>query len=204
MKNIPYLFREHENIKLNDAEYDKMEFVGMELSNSTISQVEFTRCTFKKCKFNSAMLMKCRFEDSVFQECDLSIMNIEYSAFNSVTFKNSKVLGVNWTKALSPIDVNFSSCNINLSSFFGLNLSRIIIEECQAKEVDFAETNMTKANLRSSDFTKSRFLKTKLTGADLRNAINYTIDPTCNNIKKAIFSLPEAIGLLSYLDIVID
>jgi len=43
-----------------------------------------------------------------------------------------------------------------------------------------------------------------LTGANLKNCTNYTIDPLKNNIRKAKFSLPEALTLLNWLDIEIE
>jgi hypothetical protein len=43
-----------------------------------------------------------------------------------------------------------------------------------------------------------------LTKADFRKAFNYGIDFKFNNLKKAKFSLPEAIALLTSLDIILD
>jgi fluoroquinolone resistance protein len=40
--------------------------------------------------------------------------------------------------------------------------------------------------------------------ADLRTAYNYSIDPSINKIKKAKFSLPGVVGLLSKYDIEIE
>jgi hypothetical protein len=40
--------------------------------------------------------------------------------------------------------------------------------------------------------------------ADFSTAKNYTIDAENNKLKKAIFSLPEVIGLLSKYDIIIN
>ena len=78
------------------------------------------------------------------------------------------------------------------------------MQNCVAREVDFAETNFSETNLRGTDFTAARFANTNLTKADLRQAKNYSIRPDSNKIKKAKFSLPEAMLLLYGLDIELE
>ena len=94
------------------------------------------------------------------------------------------------------------SCAI--SSFFGLNLRSATIERCSAKETDFGEADLQGAVCRRTDFSGARFHGTNLERADLREAVNYAIDPRANKVKGARFSLPEAVALLRGLDIVID
>jgi fluoroquinolone resistance protein len=53
------------------------------------------------------------------------------------------------------------------------------------------------------DFSEALFVKTNLSGANFAHAINYAIDATLNDIKKAKFMFPEAVGLLHGLDIVL-
>jgi len=48
------------------------------------------------------------------------------------------------------------------------------------------------------------FVKTNLMNADFSEAINYNIDVRLNEVKKAIFTLPDAINLLQHLGIQID
>ena len=45
---------------------------------------------------------------------------------------------------------------------------------------------------------------TTLTGADFRGARGYVIDPRRNRVARAKFSMPDAVGLLHALDVVID
>ena len=75
--------------------------------------------------------------------------------------------------------------------------------ECIAREVDFTGTNLTRANLAKTDFLGSRFADTNLSYADLSKARNYAIDPRANRLKKTVFSMPEAVSLLSAFDIVL-
>jgi uncharacterized protein YjbI with pentapeptide repeats len=81
---------------------------------------------------------------------------------------------------------------------------KIKITGCEAKEVDFIETDMTGGDFKNTDFEKSRFFKANLTEADFKGARNYFIDVKNTIIKKTRFSMPEAVELLSSLDIIID
>jgi len=121
-----------------------------------------------------------------------------------VNFKDCKAIGINWAEAAIPLIINFYSCTINSSSFFGLNLSQITMSDCSAKEVNFTEANLTRGNFNATNFLNSRFSKTNLTKADFRNSTNYNINPECNLFKKTRFSTPEAISLLTGLDIILD
>jgi uncharacterized protein YjbI with pentapeptide repeats len=76
--------------------------------------------------------------------------------------------------------------------------------KCQAKEIDFIETDLSSGDFKDTDFEKSVFFKTNLTDTDFRGAINYSIDVNTCNLKKARFSLPEALSLLYNLDIVVE
>ena len=93
---------------------------------------------------------------------------------------------------------------INHGTFIGLELKAIQIKNCIAHEVDFREADLSKANFEGTDLSGSLFNNTNLTEADLGQARNYQIDPGMNILKQAKFSLPEAMGLLYSMDIVIE
>ena len=77
------------------------------------------------------------------------------------------------------------------------------LTRCLAKDVDFAEADLTQANCTGTDFTDSRFNHTNLTEADFTDATHYNISATDNTLKKTRFSLPEAVSLLYSLDIIL-
>ena len=78
------------------------------------------------------------------------------------------------------------------------------MSDCSAREVNFAEANLTNGNFNATNFLNSRFSKTNLTRSDFRNSTNYDINPESNLLKKTRFSTPEAMSLLSGLDILLD
>ena len=204
MEDLPLFSQENMNLREFDKNNEGKVFEKKILKDGDFNNLEFYNCKFLYCKFNGSTFHKCRFEDCEFTECDLSLIKPRYCAFIDVDFRQSKLVGINWTEAATPLSINFDSCLINLSSFFGLNLTKIKMVECIAKEVDFVEANLANGNFNATDFTNSRFLKTNLTKADFRQAKNYSIDPNNNLLKKTRFSLPEAISLLSGLDVVLD
>jgi uncharacterized protein YjbI with pentapeptide repeats len=187
-----------------EKENEEIEFKNRFLIDGNFLNRDFYDCKFINCNFTGTVFEKCLFEDCTFIECDLSLIKPKYCSFIDVNFKNCKAVGVNWAEAATPLRVDFYSCKINLSSFFGINLTKIIMTECIAKEVDFTGANLTKGNFEKTDFENSRFLKTNLTQSNFRNSTNYGIDPKCNLLKKTRFSLPEAISFLSGLDIILD
>ncbi len=170
---------------------------------------KFTDCKFVKCSFKSAKLSNCKFSDCTFLECDLSLAQITGSSFPSTRFEKSKLIGINWTQGnwsqskFNNLD-GFFDCMLNHSTFIGLDLKGIQIKNCVANEVDFREADLSKVNFTGTDLDRSLFNHTNLTEADLSRARNYQIDAGTNILKQARFSLPEAMGLLYSMDIIIE
>jgi uncharacterized protein YjbI with pentapeptide repeats len=75
---------------------------------------------------------------------------------------------------------------------------------CEAKEVDFTEADLTESNFEGTNFDQSKFLKSNLTKVSFKKAYNYWIDIHNTIIKKARFSMPEAMSLLQSLDVTIE
>lgn len=189
-----------EKEEFGEVEKEKV-FKGLNLERVNFSGKNFYRCRFEDCKLKELELKKVTFEKCEFLRCNLSMMKPTRSSFIDVSFKESKVIGVNWQSAATPIGIDFDNCLISYSNFFGLNLTKINILNSTSREADFAEANLSKSKLNGTDFKDSRFLRTNLTGANFEFASNYSIDLNNNKISKAIFSLPEAVSLLAFFDI---
>lgn len=183
-------------------------FNGVRLEQAELVSSEFYDCTFRRCSFVESVFRKCRFVDCLFQRCDLSLSQLPDSVFSACRFEDSKLVGINWTDADWPAiglwePVHFSQCIISHSTFIGLKLKGIHIVDCVAKDVDFREADLSQSDLSGTDLSDSLFSNTDLTEADLSRARNYHIAPGRNVLKKAKFSLPEAMSLLYGLDIVL-
>lgn len=190
----------------NNNEYFSITFEGIDAADTSFTDVIFENCTFQQCNFSGTRFYKCKFVECVISASNLSNIKVDYSKFFDTQFKESKLVGVDWTKADWPrfnstAPISFKECIINDSSFFGLTLNELVMEHCKAHDTDFRSGSFTKAKFSYTDFTNSLFMKTNLREADFSEAENYDIDIFNNDIKAARFSRHEAIRLLNGLDI---
>lgn len=193
---------------LNNHDYYDQIFEKVHLEANTTLSATFTDCEFVKCTLTSVTLNNCRFSGCTFLECDLSLAQIPGCSFPATRFEKSKLIGINWTLADWSLPgfqklIGFYDCVLNHSTLIGLELENLQIINCIVHEVDFRETNCSKADFKGTDFAKSIFGNTNLTKADLSQARNYAIDPGNNILKKAKFALPEAMSLLYNMDIIL-
>ena len=172
------------DVVIRSKSYEECEFIGSSFIGCTFEKSKFLNCKFVECVLSAVVPLDCR--------------------FNGVRFINSKVIGVDWTKAEKIRDLEFYQSQINYSSFRLLALPKIRILKCESREVDFTETDLSHGDFKGTDFEKSRFFKTNLAHADFKGAKNYYIDARVNTLKQTKFSLPEALSLLSGLDIILD
>lgn len=188
--------------------YADVLFKALQLARTELVSSEFYDCAFLHSTFAESVFRRCRFVNCVFRDCDLSLVKVPESSFTSTRFENSKLIGVNWTEAHWPKaglakPVSFSKCVISHSTFIGLSLRSLELRDCVASDVDFREADLSRADFGASDLSGSIFGKTNLSGADLSRACNYGIDPGQNTLKRAKFSLPEAMSLLHSMDVVL-
>jgi fluoroquinolone resistance protein len=187
------------------SHYYAHRFEGLNLAGETIEALEFEDCEFKDCDWSGARLSRCRFVGCEFINCNLSVIDIRDSQFKGLVVRNSKAIGINWANATWPKlmgkPLAFHNCVIHDSSFVGLRMEGLTIEDCKAHGVDFEGGNFSGATLCGTDFDNSLFENTNLAKADFRNATNYRIDLYKNEIKGAKFSCYEALRLLDCLEI---
>ncbi len=190
------------------AQYTDKTFEGLCGQGGIIASHEFYDCVFIRCSFPQAVISKCKFNKCTFQHCDLSLMKVPETTFTATRFEDSKAIGINWTQADMGTrlgePIGFFRSSISHCTFMGLALRGIQIQECIAGDVDFRQADLSHANFAGTDLAESLFSETNLTRADLTQARNYSICPNENILKKAKFSLPEAISLLYAMDIVLE
>lgn len=184
--------------------YYQQKFSKLILKDEAISPKEFEDCVFESCSFTDCKFTGLKFINCTFNECVLSAIAAPGSRFLEVQFNKCKVLGFNWSKTTNLRGLVFNECQLNYSDFSYKKIPEVKMLRCEAQEVDFTETDMTGADLRNTNFDKSRFFNTNLSGADLRGAHSFYIDVKNNTLKKARFNFPEAVTLLNSLDIIID
>ncbi len=187
-------------------EYCDRVFDGLALKDKAVTSKTFSACVFRNCDLTGAAFRFCKFSGCRFESCNLSLVKVRGSLFSGTSFRDSKLVGINWTEASWPkialgLPPQFDNCLLNDSTFFGLPLAGARITRCLAKDADFRETDLSKADLTHTDFSGALFGKTNLKAADLDQARNYAIRISDNQVKDARFSMPEAMALLYCLDV---
>ena len=188
----------------HQQEYCEQAFDALDVRATRVEGKQFDHCIFTSCRFNEAQLIRCRFTDCEFLNCDLSNVKLGGSAFRSVLFDCSKLLGILWSDAAALVPFRAVKCVLDYSSFVSIKLKKCRLENCQVRQADLTQADLTEGFFQGSDFSGSHFMGTNLTKADFRGATHYAISPRDNIVKKARFSLPEAMSLLYGLDIRLD
>ena len=189
----------------NDFYYDK-EFFTNDNSDvlREVGQYEFVDCTFTSIDLTFFNFSQAKFFDCHFIKCNLSNANLTNVIIRGLNFKQCRLMGINWCNSQALSTLSFSDSQLDYSVFLGLKLSQAAFESCSLKDVDFSECDLTKANFTHAILENASFNKANLSGADFRSAKDYLIDPRHTDVKKAKFSMPEALILLRSLDIIIE
>jgi len=177
---------------VQDALFERQDYIV-----NALPKGEYENCNFNGCNFASADIIGIVFTDCTFTDCNFSMANTKGAAFKEVSFNNCKMTGINFS-VCEPflLAMTFNGCQLNLASFYNLKLKSTRFTKCILHEADMVQTDFSGASFTDSDLRGAIFENTILEKADFRSAINYTIDPEANRIKKAKFSLQGLPGLL--------
>lgn len=191
---------------LDGEQYFELSFSKLELPEGCYKDIEFEECNFSDCDFSGTKFQSCKFINCDFTRCNLSLLSLNNSRVFGVTFLESKLVGVDWTRATWAIhhidfELRFQRCILNDSSFFGLRLNRLVLDECKLHDVDFREGDFKESSMNYCDFNNSLFMRTNLQNADFCESTGYAIDVLENQVKGAKFSRFEALSLLECLGI---
>lgn len=185
----------------------KVNNEGEEFKSENFKNLEgsiFLSCTFTGCDFSESVLRNVKFTSCTFTNCNLSLAKLEGCRFQEVEFIDCKIVGAEFFKCektfFSP---SFKKCLLQYCNFSDLNLKNASFSSSRLLESHFTNTVLNGADFKDADLSGTLFHNCDLCKADFSTAVRYNIDPQTNKIKKAKFSLPEAIGLLRGFDITI-
>ena len=180
-------------------------FEGQDYREKRLPKGDYENCTFINCKFQNGYLDNYHFVDCEFVDCDLTNANVAHSQFNVVVFKKCKLVGVHFENC-DPLflSLRFYECNLELASFYELELPNTLFDSCVLQQTDFVGAVLTQAKFPNCNLEGAQFEGTALQKADFTTALNFTIDPTKNQLQKARFQSHGLIGLLKKYDIVVE
>jgi len=177
---------------IEDQEFNKVDYTKIALQKG-----EYELCTFIGCNFSNSELSKIKFIECEFVGCNLSSANIFGTSFQEVKFEECKMLGIRFDLCDGfGLAIEFTNCQLDLSSFYQVKLTNSIFLDCKLIEVDFTEANLSKIKIDNCDLAGAVFERTNLEKANFSTAFNYSIDPEINKLKGASFSMPAITGLL--------
>jgi uncharacterized protein YjbI with pentapeptide repeats len=180
--------------------WDRQDFTSDDLSGST-----FSGCTFTGCDFSGLGLSSTRFEGCRFVECNLSNVTVDHTRFDGVEFEACKLVGLNFG-ASDPLvfDLRLNRCLLRYVNFSQMRWKKAVVTDCNAVDSDFRGAKLPGADFSRTRFRSCRFHAADLAGADFRWAEGYDLDPRTESLRKAKFSLPEAMNLLAPFEILVD
>ena len=185
-------------------EYYDIKFTAADFRDHDLTGCVFESCTFVDCMFTGQKLKRVSFLSSSFTRCDLSNVDVSNSKFADIQLTSCKLIGINWSLAEEVRSPDFKDSNLSLSTFRSLKLKLLSIVGCRLHDGDFQDCDLTSSDLSDTDFAGTLFRSCNFTKANFTTARNYQIDPTANKLKGARFSLPEAVGLLTGFDIILE
>ncbi|NGX38855.1 MAG: Pentapeptide repeat protein [Chlamydiae bacterium] len=165
----------------------------------------FLSVRFEGCDFSGLDLRKARFFQCAFSGCNWTTTKVQDVRLQEVHMVDSKCMGIDFTV----VDPSFLQLSFEKSLLSGCNFSGLILKksrfvECRVKECHFVETNLEESDFQKSTLTGTLFHHANLKKANFQEAKEYQINPLNNSLNKAKFSLPEAVGLLEGLGVMIQ
>lgn len=185
------------------GDHEDETFTGVAGDNAELRSASFSRCVFRNSSFQFARLTNCTFEHCVFDCCNLSLLHLHATRIIRAKFLNSKLSGINWSGTSGFFSATFNGCVLDNSSFTSMNLSKYLFQACSFRDASFMDTKLVHAAFEECDLRNCTFHNTDLSHADFSTAYNYFISADTNRLYKAVFSLPEAVSLLSNFNIIL-
>lgn len=183
----------------------EVEFNGVNFSEKPINCIEYESCNFLNCNFSGVDLSETVFIDCDFHHCDLSNTKLIKTAFREVRFHSCKMVGLHFGDCNDfLLSMNFTDCQLDLSSFYKLKIPNTKFINSDLKEVDFVESDLSGAEFSNCNLQRALFENTNLEKADFRTSFNYIINPLNNKLKKTRFSKESIEGLLNSFDIIVE
>ena len=176
---------------------EEQNFTAKDFEESSFEIAQYELCIFNAIDFKGTSFSSVKFVECEFVDCDLSMLSLTESMLQEVKFTGCKMLGL-FFETVKPFlfQVSFDHCNLESTSFAGVNMQNTNFNACKLIGVDFTETNLTGANFNDCDLFNATFYKTNLTKTDLRLARNFSIQIQSNQVNKAVVSNNNLAGFL--------
>jgi uncharacterized protein YjbI with pentapeptide repeats len=185
-------------------EWEDAHFADLDCGGLDLAGKGFRQCRFERVRLAEANLEGCTFDDCEIEACDLTMARVDKAAFREVRFRRSKLMGIDWSGVRGiAFSVSFEGCTLSHSTFADLKMQGAVIRDCKAHEVAFMGVDLSKALFAGTDLHGARFMDTVLVDTDLSEAVNYSISPQQNRLRRTKFSEEAVLALASELGVIV-
>ncbi len=189
----------------NELFHEDRIFKNIILTENELCNKEFERCVFEHCSFSGFLFTSNLFSKCTFLNCDLSLAKFRKCKMDSVLFKESKVLGADFSECIDFLfSIKMEDCIADYALFTNRKMEKTTFRNTSLKNTVFSGADISESKFIHCDLEGAIFEHTNCKGTDFVSAINYIIDPAQNYIKHAKFSIYGTMGLLTKYDIIIE
>lgn len=182
---------------MKEQYHKEKTFKRKDFSGNKRLEADYEACTFIGCNFLEADFTLMDFIECQFIDCNLSLAKVNGSFFQDTTFKDCKLLGIQFDNCNEfGLSVGFESCVLDDCTFFKVKMPSTFFKDCQLRHVDFTEAHLQGSSFEGSDLEAAVFVGSLLEKVDFRLARHYQIDPERNGIKGAKFLKEHLSGLV--------
>ncbi len=188
--------------------FDGAAFEGVHFDADLVRR-EYSECRFERCRFDGMALLDIVFSNCEFVECAFRNVDVAGLRMQNAVLRSTACVGIDWSEVralgrLFPLFKEIRGCTLKLNTFFKMKLPRLSVADSSIVDCAFMECVLSGSVFRQVDFLETTFQDCDLSKADFREARNYRINTSSNKVAKARFSLPEVVGLLDNLNIIIE
>lgn len=189
--------------------YENEVFEKIQYEGGCMEDLIFTDCTFYKCKIYESEFYHCSFQSCNFQDCTLVNNRFKFTDAVDNRFYGCSIVGMAWNDVERESNVmlpfaSFENCTLKHNLFIGFQMKKFDFSDCDLPGTVFQQCNLRDSSFRRADLREANFQQNDLRGADFRDAAEYSISLENNKLKKAKFSFPDAIRLLSATGIIVE
>lgn len=189
--------------------YENETFENLQYEGDLIEDMTFADCVFRKCRIYETELRHCSFKSCTFQDC--VILNNRYRFTDAIDnrFSHCSLVGMAWNdverenNVMMPFSA-FEECTLKHNLFISFKMKKFDFSDCDLQGSTFQQCDLRESLFRRTGLKDVNFQQNNLMGADFRDATDYGISLENNKLKKAKFSFPDAIRLLSATGIIVE
>lgn len=179
-------------------------FTGLEPGQLSAVGAIFLGCHFEDCDLTELDLSRAHLAECTFERCELALAKFQDTILQDVTFDGCRLTGINFSviaQGAMGVQAAFRDCDLSFCSFHRLDLTDCKFSGSVFRESDFRRCELSKVSFDDCDLNRCVFQQNDLTFADLRTARNYVISAYGNRIRGMQVALPEALSLLTAIEV---